>query len=434
MSELAKKWTIHRQQVLQTIYTALAAFSLYTCVYAFRKTFTAATFEGITYFGVDYKVWLVIFQVIGYASSKFIGIRVIAELQSNTRAKAILLMVSIAGISWLGFGALQPPFNVLFLFTNGLALGLVWGMVFSYLEGRKTTDALGAALATSFVVSSGICRSTGAYLIHVWHVPEMWMPLLAGLLFMVPLLISLWLLDRMPPPSREDIASRSQRMPMQGNQRMDFVRQFFLGLVLIITLYVLLTTFREFRDNFASDIWKSLGYGQSTTIYTTTEIPISLVCLLMIGGLVFVKNSYVALQALHGSILLGALLIGGSTLAFQVGWITPPLWMTISGLGLYMGYIPLNSSYFDRLLAAFKVSGTVGFVMYLADSIGYLGSVAVLLVKTFGHNNQSWLEFYLQGAYTVSIGVALLVMGSMLYFSRLRSDQRISTLREAASI
>jgi hypothetical protein len=41
-----------------------AAFLAYASMYAFRKPFTAASFEGMHLAGVDYKVWLVIAQVI----------------------------------------------------------------------------------------------------------------------------------------------------------------------------------------------------------------------------------------------------------------------------------------------------------------------------------------------------------------------------------
>lgn len=418
-----RKWISERNSAFQTIYAAVAAFSLYTCVYAFRKTFSAATFDDLTYIGIDYKVWLVMFQVVGYACSKFIGMRVIAELKPHARTGGILLMVSIAGLSWFGFGIVPPPYNMVFLLTNGLPLGLVWGMVFQYLEGRRSTDVLGASLAVSFIVSSGLCRSTGAYLLHIWHVPEMWMPLTAGALFLVPLLVSLFLLDQVPQPSPADELHRTRRLPMNGAQRQNFVSQFFSGLILIVMIYVLLTTYREFRDNFASDIWRSLGYGDSASIYTYTEVPISLVCLLLVGGLVMVSNNHVALHTLHGFMFFGALLIGFATYAFEAGWIEPSLWMTLNGLGLYLGYIPFNSAYFDRLHAAFRIPGTSGFVMYLADSFGYLGSVAVLLYKTFGQRDQSWLEFFTQGSYVVSAGGALLALGCMIYFWR---EQRIS--------
>ena len=69
-----------------TVYAAVTAFCLYTCVYAFRKTFTAATFEGLAYWGINYKVWLITFQVVGYGLAKFAGIKIIAELEARARA------------------------------------------------------------------------------------------------------------------------------------------------------------------------------------------------------------------------------------------------------------------------------------------------------------------------------------------------------------
>ncbi|MBY0432759.1 MAG: hypothetical protein K2U26_01475 [Cyclobacteriaceae bacterium] len=412
------RWLGQTNTILFSVYTALAAFSLYTCVYAFRKTFSVATFEGIHYFDIDYKIWLVTFQVMGYAASKFAGIKIISELQAKSRAFGILLMVTIAGVSWLLFALVPAPYNIIFLFTNGFPLGLVWGMVFGYLEGRRNTDVLGASLAVSFIFSAGLCKSVGGYIMRDWHVSETWMPFTAALLFLLPLLIFLWLLDQVPPPSAEDEKLRTRRQPMSLEERKDFVRNFLPGLALIIGLYVFLTAFRDFRDNFSAEIWKSLGYGNSPEIFTTTEVPVSIACLVVIGSIVLIKNNYVALSAIQVLILAGTLITGISTYAFQEQLISAPVWMTLTGLGLYLGYIPFNSSFFDRLLATFKITGTVGFVMYLADSVGYLGSVFVMFYRNFGQRGLSWLEFFMKGAYVLSIFGFVLVIGSMIYFHR----------------
>ena len=85
-------------------------------------------------------------------------------------------------------------------------------------------------------------------------------------------------------------------------------------------------------------------------------------------------------------------------------------------VGLYLGYIPFNSVFFDRMLATFKYVGTVGFLIYLADSFGYLGSIAVVFYKNFGQPNLSWLEFFLSGGYIISVVGTLLIFGSMIYF------------------
>src|SRR6187402_336490 len=101
------RWLKGRHAIWFTLYASLSAFCLYTCVYAFRKTFSAATFDDLVFAGISYKGWLVVAQVTGYGLSKFIGIKVISELKAHSRSMGILLMVSIAGVSWLLF-ALVP--------------------------------------------------------------------------------------------------------------------------------------------------------------------------------------------------------------------------------------------------------------------------------------------------------------------------------------
>ena len=90
--------------------------------------------------------------------------------------------------------------------------------------------------------------------------------------------------------------------------------------------------------------------------------------------------------------------------------------MTLVGLGLYLGYIPFNSIFFDRLIAAFKYTSTVGFIMYVADSFGYLGSVGVLFFKEFGYAQISWLNFFISGGYFISFVGTILILCSMVYF------------------
>jgi len=195
------RWLKQTNGVWFSIYAAGSAFCLYTCVYSFRKTFSVATFQGMEFWNVSYKSWLVIFQVIGYALSKFIGIKVISELKASSRSNGILLMVSIAGASWLLFALVPPPYNIIFLFTNGFSLGMVWGMVFGYLEGRRFTEVLGAGLSISFIFSAGLCKSVGGFIIRDWGVSELWMPFTASMIFIIPLLFFIFLLNQLPPPS-----------------------------------------------------------------------------------------------------------------------------------------------------------------------------------------------------------------------------------------
>jgi len=99
---------------LLSVFAAVSAFGAYTSMYAFRKAFSAGTFTGQQYFHVDYKVWLVIAQIIGYTLSKFYGIRFIAEIKGNKRGVAILILVGIAWLALLAFALVPAPYNIIF--------------------------------------------------------------------------------------------------------------------------------------------------------------------------------------------------------------------------------------------------------------------------------------------------------------------------------
>lgn len=161
----------------QVLFGSLCAFGVYCCMYAFRKPFTVGAFSGLYFLGVPYKIWLIIAQVIGYMFSKFHGIRFISSLRQENRVLYIIGFISIAWIALLFFALIPAPYNILFLFINGFPLGMVWGLVFSYLEGRKSTEIMGVVLSTSFIFSSGLVKTVGKYLLIDKDVSEWWMPL-----------------------------------------------------------------------------------------------------------------------------------------------------------------------------------------------------------------------------------------------------------------
>ena len=415
-------WLSRTSALNFTLYTSISAFCLYTCIFALRKTFGVATYEGLQLWGVDYKVWMVISQVLGYMLSKFIGIKVVSELGPNSRATGILLMVSMAAIAWFLFAVTPQPYNLIFLFFNGLPLGMVWGMVFGYLEGRRFTEVLGASLSVSFIFSAGFAKTVGGYIMIDWGTSEFWMPFVSSCLFFPPLILFLWLLNKIPPPTPEDEALRTKRQPMTGKERVRFTLTFLPGLILLVLTYMLLTAFRDFRDNFSAEIWKSLGYGDKPSIFTQTELPVTIVVLIVIGSMMLVKKNYKAMVINHIIVLIGMITVGLSTLAFEKDLISAPAWMVLVGMGLYFGYIQFNSIFFDRLIATFKYVSTVGFLIYLADSFGYLCSVGVLLYKQFGNSNLSWLNFFIQSGYVLSLAGSILITLSLVYFHYKHKD------------
>src|SRR5262249_10193044 len=178
-------------------YAMSAAFATYFCMYAFRKPFAAAKFSGLHFLhtGVDLKTAFVISQILGYTFSKYLGIKFCSEITPQRRAGLLLALIVAAEAALALFMVLPPNLKVLAIFANGLPLGMVWGLVVWYLEGRRTSELLLAGLACSYIVSSGAVKDVGRHLMAAHGVSEAAMPMLTGLLFLPPFLLSVWLLS-----------------------------------------------------------------------------------------------------------------------------------------------------------------------------------------------------------------------------------------------
>lgn len=425
VSAFLQKWLAKMPGWFIAIYAALCSFCVYFSMYAFRKPFTAAGFEGEYFLNIDYKVWLVTAQVIGYMLSKFYGIKFISSVQKESRAGAIVKLILFSWLALLLFAITPAPYNIIFLLINGFPLGMVWGLVFGFLEGRKQTEFMGAVLAVSFIFSSGVVKSVGKTLIVSHHVSEMWMPFFAGAFFVLPMLLFTWLLNHLPPPTQEDIALRSVRKPMTQQERKSFLAMFLPGIVMIVATYVLLTVLRDFRDNFANELWSELGFKNQASIFTKTEIPVSLIVLVSMSLLVLVKDNIKAFMINHYIIIAGYVLALVTTLLFQAHYINPIIWMIMIGTGLYLCYVPFNALYFERMIASYKMNGNVGFIMYIADAFGYLGSVVVLFIKQFFGLHVSWTTFFVDAVLIIcTFGIAGTTIAAIYFRNKYYLNER----------
>jgi hypothetical protein len=417
---------------LLSVYAAVCSFCVYFCMYAFRKPFTAAGYNGMPFLHVDYKVWLVSAQVIGYMLSKFYGIKFISSMHGPKRANTIVILILFAWIALLLFAITPAPYNIIFLLINGFPLGMIWGLVFSYLEGRKSTEFTGAVLSVSFIFSSGVVKSAGKWIMLDWHISEFWMPFVTGAIFVLPMILFTFLLNHLPPPTAADVAMRHERKAMTKSERKAFVATFLPGLIMVVFTYMLLTILRDFRDNFANELFTELGFGNNASIFTETEVPVSLIVLLCMALLVLEKNNFKAFVINHIIIIAGYALTLLSTILFINHSIPALYWMVLVGTGLYLSYVPFNCLYFERMIATYRLTANVGFVMYISDSFGYLGSVLVLFGKQLAGQNMSWTSFFENAVIIISltgiVGTAL----ALFYFNKKYSSQLSSPLSYVA--
>ena len=391
------------------VWWTLAAFGTYFCMYGFRKPFTVATYSDFRLWGLDYKTVVVTSQVLGYMTSKFIGIKVIAEMRPQYRIYGILGLIGVSHLALICFGLVPAPFNFPFLFLNGLPLGMVYGLVVGFLEGRRQTELLTAGLCASFIVADGMTKSVGAWLLQN-GVSEFWMPSYAGLLFFPPLLIFVGLLSRVPPPDPRDVLARSERVPLDQSSRRRFFSRHAVGLVLLVTVYLLVTILRSIRADFAPEIWKGLGVTVIPELFTQSEMLVA-ACVFVVNGLAaFIQDNRRAFYFALGISMFGLLLLVLLPIAVQLRYVDGFTFMVLTGLGLYLPYVAVHTTIFERLIAMTRDRGNLGYLMYLADAFGYLGYVAVMLGRSAFPRGSSFLGFFTVTCWVIG-GLAILFLG-----------------------
>ncbi|HEY1068640.1 MAG TPA: DUF5690 family protein, partial [Pirellulales bacterium] len=404
------------------VWAATAAFGAYFCMYAFRKPFTAASYNGTELWGLEFKSVLLISQVLGYMLSKMIGVKIVSEMPPRRRAVAMLGLILFAEAALVLFGLVPRPWNTLCLFLNGLPLGMVFGLVLGFLEGRRTTELLAAGLCASFILADGVAKSVGAGLLE-WGVAEDWMPACAGALFLLPFAGFTAMLARLPPPNARDVAARSERPPMTAAQRGFLLRRYALGLGPLMAMYLAMTIVRSVRGDFAPEIWRDLGSPAASSTFTFSESLVALGVLAVNGAGVLIADNRRAFFVALATCLLGFALTAIALGAHRVEAISDFNFMVLIGLGLYLPYVAVHTTVFERLIAMTRERANIGFLMSVADSVGYLGYVGVMLARQFLPTTTNALEL-LTTVCWASIAVSTVcLLVSWRYFSPLRATQ-----------
>jgi phosphonate degradation associated HDIG domain protein len=413
-------WLARAPRPVFILYAIGAAFAAYFCMYAFRKPFAAARFDGQYFLDseVALKTAFVVSQLLGYTVSKYLGIKVCPEVQPGRRAGMLVFLILVAEASLILFAVLPANLKVVAIFCNGLPLGMVWGLVVWYLEGRLASEVLLAGLACSYIVSSGAVKDVGRHLMVAHGVSEAAMPMVTGLLFLPPFLLAVWLLDQLPPPTATDRRARLQRSTMDAGSRLAFLSALLVGLVLLFGTRLLTTAFRDYRDNYGVELFGALGHQADATLFTQTEVPVALGVMTALALLSLIRSNRAGLIGAHVLMMTGLVFMALATLLLDVGILNGIGWMIFVGLGSYMAYVPNDSVVFDRIIASTRIRGTAVYAIYLADAVGYTGSIGLPLVKDLVFPAVDRLAFIRMFTYLVSLAGLGMLAASCIYFYR----------------
>jgi hypothetical protein len=92
------------------------------------------------------------------------------------------------------------------------------------------------------------------------------------------------------------------------------------------------------------------------------------------------------------------------------------LFMVLIGLGVYLPYVAIHTTLFERLIAITKERANIGFLMYVVDSVGYTGYIMLLLLKYANPLTDSVLSVLLSTCIGFGICGALILIFCNWYF------------------
>lgn len=413
--------------ILFILWAGGAALLSYSLVYALRKPYTAAAFEDLEVFNMDYKVAVTIAQILGYVLSKFMGIKLISELKREDRMRFILMSIVMAELSLVFFGLLSAPYNIAAMFLNGLSLGCMWGIIFSFIEGRRVTDILASLLGVSMVISSGTAKSLGLFVMDHLQVSEFWMPALIGAVALPFLALFGYALNRLPHPTEEDIACKTERESLDGKQRWELYRNYMPFLTLLFVANVVLVILRDIKEDFLVNIIDVSNY--SSWMFAQVDSVVTGIILVIFGLMVFVRSNLKALTFLLGLIITCMVVMSVVSFGYKELALDPVIWLFIQSLCLYMAYLTFQTIFFDRFIACFRIRGNVGFFIAINDFLGYAGTVIVLSVKEFLKPDINWADFYNLMAGYVGVICCIAFICSLVYLhQRYRRENAVAEM------
>lgn len=382
----------HVSGLLLILWAGGAALLSYSLVYALRKPYTAAAFEGLTFLGSDYKVAVTTIQILGYVISKFFGIKLISELKRENRFRFFVASAVMAEAALVGFGLLPMPYNVIAMFVNGLSLGCMWGVIFSFIEGRKVTDILASLLGVSMVFSSGFAKSFGLFAMNDLHIDQFWMPAVIGGCALPVLVFMGYMLKRLPRPTAEDIALRNERVTLDGKGRKALFIKYAPILTLLFVGNFMLLVLRDIKEDFLVNILDMSG--QSSWMFARVDTIVTLVILGIFALFIFFRSNIKAIMGLMALVLAGCLTLTYVSFNYNTLDLQPVTWLFIISLSLYIAYLTFQTIFFDRFIACFRIKGNVGFFIAMIDFIGYIGTVTLLFTKESLNIETDWFALF----------------------------------------
>ena len=201
------------------------------------------------------------------------------------------------------------------------------------------------------------------------------------------------------------------------------------GIIGVTMVYLFATLLRSVRADFAVELWTGLGYNKTPQLFTQSELLVSFGIIIVIGLAVLIRNNYNAFRFSLFISVAGFFIVLLTVLDLNLG-LDKFYFMVLVGLGVYIPYVAIHAIVFERLIAITRERANVGFLIYVADSVGYTGYIILLLFRYLAPSTDSVLSIFLNICVYMGIAGVLILIFCLLYFYNklIANKKRINNL------
>ena len=186
-------------------------------------------------------------------------------------------------------------------------------------------------------------------------------------------------------------------------------------------MFMLITVLRSIRSDYAAEIWSGLLGEKVATppqVFTSSEIVVALMVMAANGLCFLIKDNGRAFFAGLSIGGFGTALVVASVAGLHYGLLDGFAFMVLVGIGLYLPYVAIHTTIFERLIAMTRDRGNLGYLMYLADAFGYLGyPVFMLLGKPF-FGRITTLRFFAATCLAMALVSLACILLAAVYFRK----------------
>jgi hypothetical protein len=385
----------------------------YFFTYGISSSIFAGKYNRYSIFG-NMKDAITIAQIIGYTIGKIVIYYNISKIKKECRFKFSILTIICSTIPLIIFGLLPDDSAIVMILLSSIFISFAWGSIIFYVEGKSNNELIYMLIYFGVISGSGVAKTFGDYLINK-NINEKWIPAICGVCGMNGYIIFLIILHLY---NKNNILDRHNRQSnISQEQRTQFMKKYKIGLVSTALVYGLLLGYRNYRDYYSLEILHEiLGQNFKSGVYAYSEIIISVSVLFTNGLLFMIKSDRMKFYFMLYQMLIGGIIIGIST----IFTINSYLWIILTGFGLFVGYIPARAMLYDKLMSITHNNFSAVYLIYFADSIGYIFTIIVIIIKKYSVEI-SYVDYFVILSYIVAgFSIINMIISIIFFYMKLK--------------